>query len=198
MYAKGGLLLDGVEKLLRMADLIRSRPDITSRELADQLGYAEVKSIYYWLEKNGFTLREFRRAVLRGEWPPGQNRLALREHEPYDPVRVQLIRGFSEEGEPITTDTIVTMEWAKVRYALRWEETSYPCLLPGDILLLSDRPPRNGETVLSRGTRPPLALYRYYRIGDDILFLDLLDPRRIKTEPLPVILAVVAGVLRSL
>lgn len=53
-----------------MAKLVLKNPNITARELADALGYAEQKSIYYWLDKAGYKgMKDFREEVLRGAFP---------------------------------------------------------------------------------------------------------------------------------
>jgi hypothetical protein len=197
---EGGQRLDGGEKLQRMADLIRARPDITSRQLADLMGYAEVKSIYYWLEKNGFTLRTFRNAVLLGEWPPGQNRLSLRERVPYgDPDSIPILAGFDDAGDPLLEGETLNLKSAGVRFALRWQhEHQSPLFERGDLLLLSDRQPGDGEAVLVQRQDEPLTVFRLYRVGKEILLVDACHPRRSLGAPLPPILAVVAGLLRPL
>jgi hypothetical protein len=192
--------LDGLEKLLRIADLIRERPDVTSRELAEHLGYAEAKSVYYWLSKNGFTLRSFRAAVLRGEWPPGQNRLALREYAPYGTGDgIPLIVGFDEQGAPEVEGGFLDLRDSGVRYAFRWQqEHEIPYLEAGDILLLSDRAPQNGATVLVRHGDGRLGLCRFYQVDRGILLIEAWHPQRLLDEPLPPILGVVTGVVRVL
>src|SRR5690606_36790877 len=61
--------MEAHDVLQRMSQLVRERPDITVRELADALEYSQERSVYYWLNKAGFRgIRQFRDAVLRGEW----------------------------------------------------------------------------------------------------------------------------------
>lgn len=53
-----------------MAKLVLKNPNITARELAENLGYAEQKSVYYWLEKAGYKgIKDFREEVLKGAFP---------------------------------------------------------------------------------------------------------------------------------
>lgn len=55
----------------QVAQLILKDPNITVKEIAAALGYAEEKSIYYWLQKAGFRgLRDFRKAVLKKTYTP--------------------------------------------------------------------------------------------------------------------------------
>lgn len=57
------------EILQKMARFIQSNPNITVRELASLLGYAEERSVYYWLNKARFAgIRDFRQAVLTGRF----------------------------------------------------------------------------------------------------------------------------------
>lgn len=53
-----------------MARFLLMNPSITAKELARKMGYAEEKSIYYWLNKAGFSgMKEFRRKVLSRQFP---------------------------------------------------------------------------------------------------------------------------------
>jgi len=53
-----------------MAKLVLRNPNVTAKELAKSLGYAEQKSIYYWLAKGGYKgMKEFREEVLKGGFP---------------------------------------------------------------------------------------------------------------------------------
>jgi len=55
----------------KMVRFVVANPNITARELAEMLGYAEPKSVYYWLEKAGFRgMKDFRKAVLSRSFPP--------------------------------------------------------------------------------------------------------------------------------
>jgi hypothetical protein len=54
-----------VDTVERMAWVIREDPSITVKELTKKMGFAEQKSVYYWLDKANFKgLKAFRRAVL--------------------------------------------------------------------------------------------------------------------------------------
>ena len=51
----------------RMAEIILARPSVTARQLAQELGFAQERSVYYWLRKAGYGgLQSFRAAVLTG------------------------------------------------------------------------------------------------------------------------------------
>jgi hypothetical protein len=183
--------------LRRIADLIRARPDITGRELAEALGYSESKSIYYWLEKSGYTLRAFRRAVLRGEWPPGRPRASVREGVPYG-LEIPILVGFGDDGQPIPGEEVLLIDAPDVRYVLPWPDGDLaPFFLAGDRLLLSDRSPNSGDTVLVRH-EGRLRLYRFLRLGHETALLHPFDATVQLGPPAPPVLAVVAGLLRRL
>ncbi len=54
-----------VDHMRKMTSIVRRDPSITVKDLTREMGFAEQKSVYYWLDKHGFRgLREFKRAVL--------------------------------------------------------------------------------------------------------------------------------------
>ena len=60
-----------------MARLVLADPNITARQMAEKLGYAEQKSVYYWLEKSGFKgMKDFRKAVLSRTFPISEKIIA--------------------------------------------------------------------------------------------------------------------------
>ena len=53
------------ETLAYMAYLVRENPNITVREIADRLKFADNKSVYYWLGKANFQgIGDFKQAIL--------------------------------------------------------------------------------------------------------------------------------------
>src|SRR5690606_3595249 len=49
-----------------MAALVRENPNITVREIADRLKFADNKSVYYWLSKGNYQgIGEFKQAILK-------------------------------------------------------------------------------------------------------------------------------------
>jgi hypothetical protein len=54
------------ETLAHMAALVRENPNITVREIADRLKFADNKSVYYWLSKGNYQgIGEFKQAILK-------------------------------------------------------------------------------------------------------------------------------------
>lgn len=59
------------ETLRKMARIVMQNPTATAREITEKMGYAQEKSVYYWLRKAGFRgIVDFRQAVLTGNFPP--------------------------------------------------------------------------------------------------------------------------------
>lgn len=53
-----------------IARYILADPNVTARTIAARLGYAEEKSVYYWLQKAGFKgMKDFKASVLRRTLP---------------------------------------------------------------------------------------------------------------------------------
>lgn len=64
--------IDEYTILRKIAALVMENPNITVREIAQKLGYAEEKSVYYWLEKAKFAgIKDFKKSVLTGAVSPG-------------------------------------------------------------------------------------------------------------------------------
>src|SRR5690606_42114663 len=86
----------------RMAEIILQRPSVTGKELARELGFAQERSVYYWLHKAGYAgLKEFRTDVLTGAYalaaPPVGSR-ALRAPQV---AEVPLVSSFHRDpGRP--------------------------------------------------------------------------------------------------
>jgi hypothetical protein len=93
-----------------MAKLVLRNPNVTAKELAKSLGYAEQKSVYYWLDKGGYRgMKDFREDVLRGRFPfsPGKPEPELaRDHLKSVPVYTSggLMDGRSSLSEFLKTN----------------------------------------------------------------------------------------------
>ena len=54
----------------QIAKLIEADPNVTARQIAKALGYAEEKSVYYWLSKAGYNgIKDFKKALLKKALP---------------------------------------------------------------------------------------------------------------------------------
>lgn len=114
----------------QMAEIVRSKPAISARELAVICGWSEPKSVYYWLRKGRYRgLNHFKECVLTREPPP----LELRE-------------------SPAEYGTGVQWPLPGVSFAYRWPSgDAHPFICAGDVLLGSPHPPfRDGDLLLYR------------------------------------------------
>lgn len=137
------------DTIARIVSLIQARPTITVRELANELGYAQERSVYYWVKKTGHPgITSLREAVLAG--------MDHLESE------IKKVDTSVSESPDYTTSMITGHEYA-------------PWLLPGDELHVDrSRPPRDGELVLIRLPKQNEAVRRFL-VGDPAI---LVHPSR--------------------
>lgn len=107
------------DSLERMASIIREDPSVTVKELARRMGFAEQKSVYYWLGKQKFRgMKEFKRAVLAQRYSarvedggkpaaPPTDMPEMRRQGAHRLMAVPVASGVSREGQPVwSQDTI--------------------------------------------------------------------------------------------
>ena len=170
-----------MSSLDKMARLILDNPSITVQELARALGYAEEKSIYYWLQKAGFKgIKDFRDLVLRGDYqpawveypPPGslpaeqlKERTTLTAARSPSVKLVPLIDGINRSGEPVLAKEGVLIFWpgvhARDALAFRCPTTTYePWFWAGDLLIVSPSAPASSGCFVLTGSRQKAGLAR--------------------------------------
>lgn len=147
-----------------MAAIIIARPAVTAREIAEELGFAQQRSVYYWLRKAGYGgLTRFREAVLTGQYP-----VATYTEGPFKPrathvAEVPLTVGDSAQTASseyvVTTQTVGQATFA---LAIRSDEY-YPIFERHDVLLIDpDVAVADGDIVLVRSKEQPDVLCRAY------------------------------------
>ncbi|MEW6523445.1 MAG: hypothetical protein AB1445_07720 [Bacillota bacterium] len=127
----------------KIAEIILAHPAASVARIAKELGYAEEKSVYYWLHKAGYrSAREFRAAVLTGRFPRRlprpPERLAERTSPSWDTLPVAEA---VPPGRIHYTGTTLAMASAVLvspsGFALKLETGEYaPVLLSGDFLVV--------------------------------------------------------------
>jgi hypothetical protein len=186
--------------LERIAFLIRENPSITVQEIATRLGYSEEKSIYYWLEKSKYYgIKEFKKAVLTGEFRPDERDYAfgtgadegVREPDTfllYPAMEIPLVTRFSSEGEPVFAEgktlsrQFKTLGSGAFAFRLKTEEYA-PLLIPRDLLLVDPgEPPSNGDLVLLWVAPGDTLLRRYYTSPDRAFFVHPANGRDLAEE----------------
>jgi hypothetical protein len=110
------------DSLERMASIVREDPSVTVKELARRMGFAEQKSVYYWLGKQKFRgLKEFKRAVLAqrhsAKVEDGGKPAALPGDAPETPrqgshrlMSVPVASGVSRDGQPVWSQDTIHIE----------------------------------------------------------------------------------------
>jgi len=143
----------GEHPLDKIVALIRARPTITVRELARELGYAEERSVYYWLHKAGYKgLRTLKREVLGGRDGRGEAKsCALGDEPPADKVQEAPL-----EAAPwvITVSTRVYEPWVRAGDELHIDPTAEPA--SGDLVLVDL--PGEGDALRRCYLQPPSLL----------------------------------------
>lgn len=128
-----------MDVLDRIVHVILEDPFLTARQIARRLGYAEEKTIYYWIEKAHYSgLTAFKRAVLNGQFRPGTRADRARETMPhYGTVRV--VDTFDREGRPVFSGAFYRPDPGEdgVQYAWRYPGPHAASVMSGDLLLLS-------------------------------------------------------------
>ncbi|NMP22971.1 hypothetical protein [Sulfobacillus harzensis] len=120
----------------QIANLILEDPLITASRIARRLGYAEEKTVYYWLHKFHYSgLNAFKKAVLHGQYVP--NRPALGE-APGLYGRLPVTDRWTAEGKPIFDgDTLAVPSGAPAELIWRYPGPPMLSILPQDLLVLS-------------------------------------------------------------
>lgn len=160
--------MDVVDKI---ADLILLDPSISVRELAKRLGYAEEKTIYYWIAKRGYRgIRAFKRAVLTGHF---RGRMVAREAQAR-PGRLPVAERLGVHGEPVLTgETIpITLDRGRGTYVLHYAGPNEANILAGDYLVIGPVDLERADWVLTLAEGRP-KVRRVLRAGGMRHLLDM-------------------------
>ncbi len=183
------------ENIAKIAAIIRQQPSITAREAASALGYAESKSVYYWLGKIGFTFRGFKAAVLSGVFPRGKEYLA-ESITPYD-AGLPIAARFDEAGHPVLEGATAPFGWPGALFALLWQDASYlPEVAPGDYLVVAAGISGHPQMVVVRDEKGVLRLARLIDEGPEPFMVEVTFRRTWRT-PFPALIGRVAAIVRS-
>jgi transposase-like protein len=163
--------MDVVDKI---ADLILQDPSISVRELARRLGYAEEKTVYYWLSKQGYRgIRPFKRAVLTGQY-----RASGRARETSSRLgRLPIADRLSSSGDPLFTGASlpVTLDRGRGLYVFHYSGPAVHGLLPGDYIVVGPLDWAQAEWVIVQTAAGTVELRRVVRTDAGPL---LFDPQR--------------------
>lgn len=156
-----------------MARLILADPNVTAKQIADRLGYAEEKSVYYWLQKSGFSgIKDFRTSVLRRALPGP----APRRRE------TQVARDSGETGIALFTDSDGKTSRSSLQnhldenlghesFGVLLTRTEYqPLAGAGDVLVVDPGAPSFQGDLMWASVRGRMLLVRQYGLPDDSPF----------------------------
>lgn len=183
------------ENIAKIAAIIRQQPSVTAREAAAALGYAESKSIYYWLGKIGFTFTDFKSAVLSGVFPRGKEYLA-ESIALYD-AGLPIAARFDEGGHPVLEGATAPFGWPGALFALLWQDSSYlPEVSRGDYLVVAAGLSEHPQMVIVRDDQGTLRLARLIDEGPEPFMVEVTF-RHTWRPPFPTLIGRVAAIVRS-
>jgi hypothetical protein len=158
----------------QIAEVILQDPSVSVRDIARRLGYAEEKTIYYWIQKRGFHgIRAFKRAVLTGQY---RGATVAREHMGR-PGRLPVADALNKDGAPLLTgETLpVTLDRGRGLFVWRYDGPTVAHIQADDYLVVG--PPDLAQAQWVLAARGGEAVIRaVLRLQD--ASPTLLDPER--------------------
>lgn len=174
-----------MEILNKMGYLILDDPFITAGDLAKKLGYAEEKTVYYWLSKENYPgLQAFKRAVIAGRYllPAAKARESQTHYG-----RIPIVQGFASDGSVVLTseslsDSLVANALGK--FAWRYQGPDQGPVKHGDLLFLAKLERKDmAKWVIAGSPRTPIVLLKI-KIGTEAVFVhpETHEPAKVPTE----------------
>ncbi|MBX5466233.1 MAG: hypothetical protein K6U14_01890 [Firmicutes bacterium] len=164
-----------MDVLNHIARLILEDPLLTATQIARRLGYAEEKTVYYWINKAHYSgLTAFKRAVLEGHFRPIWNQGAAESPAGYRRP-IPIVDEFTARGEPIHTADRLLFGHATpgVLFAWRYPGKQVAHFLPGDLLLAAPIDlPQDRWWAIAFTDRHQAVLRLFLRHGDATLLID--------------------------
>lgn len=165
----------------RIATLIRQQPSISARRVAVALGYAEPKSIYYWLGKEGFTFNGFKDAVLSGAFDAAF--ATLSQPRAVYSGGAQVADTFAADGLPVLSGQAAPFVWlggARLLYRLPLTAAGSGSVAPGDWLVIGEDVGQVARGLLLWANGQPIVA-RQLMLADRLLLMneatgDLIEP----------------------
>ena len=162
----------------QMSRLVLADPNMTARQIAKHLGYAEEKSVYYWLGKSGYSgMRDFKKSVLRRTLPVSRR------------TDLSVARDTGETRFPLFSDTDLKSTHGSLETHLEEHlgHESYGVLLThsdceplagtGDVLIVDPGGPTFQGDLMWASVRGRMRLVRQYGLTDDTpFFVDAHQP----------------------
>ncbi|MFO7310497.1 MAG: hypothetical protein C0P61_000370 [Bacillota bacterium] len=188
----------------RMAEIILQRPSVTGKELARELGFAQERSVYYWLHKAGYAgLKEFRTAVLTGAYALAAPPVGSRSLRAPQVAEVPLVSSFQRDPGQPREYVVTTQPVSHGAFALTVDSDEYrPLVERNDVLLVDPgQRPGDGDLVLVEAGAGLPILCRVYPSAQP-LFVHPVSGRPVRLpagyerKPGPTVLGRVVGLQR--
>ncbi len=163
-----------MSKIDQMAHLVLANPNITAKELAGKLGYAEPKSIYYWLEKAGFKgMRDFKKTVLSRSFPiPKEQPTAARDSERLPPMPLYTD---NDRLRRLSLDEHLRCQLGPRTFAILVSENEFGQIAQsGDILIIDpDEAYSQGDLLLANLDESSYIVRVYYLPDRSPIYVDV-------------------------
>jgi SOS-response transcriptional repressor LexA len=140
----------GNQVILEMARFLRENPSATVNQLAEHMGWAENRSVYYWLNQAGFKgIRDFRKVALDRSFS-FSNEDIIREdlEKTYLPIVEQI--NSPKHYEYAKEDFLCLIKTSTTSFVYRVSNHDWaPFLIPGDLLVVDPEvKPQNQDIFL--------------------------------------------------
>ncbi len=165
-----------MSKMEQMAHLVLANPNITAKELAEKLGYAEPKSIYYWLDKAGFRgIKDFRRAVLSRSFPiPTEAPQEVKDSHRLPPIPLY---ADNDSLQRLDMDQYLKSRLGPRAFAVLISKNEFGGIVKsGDLLIIDpDGPFSQGDLALANVDAKPYIVRIYYLPDKSPIYVDISD-----------------------
>lgn len=161
-----------------MSRLVLADPNVTAREIARQLGYAEEKSVYYWLQKAGFSgIRDFKKSVLRRVLtspPRAEPGVARDAGEP----AISLYTDTDAKTARTTLMDHIDSHLGRDSFGILLTHADFrPLASAGDVLIVDPDAPSFQGDLMWASVRGQMLLVRQYGMPDtSLLYVDAGQP----------------------
>lgn len=162
-----------------MVYLVMQNPNVTAKEIAAHLGYAEEKSVYYWLQKAGFRgLREFRVAVLRRTFPQPDHKGEVPTARDSGEPRIPLYPDGDFKAQASGLWEHVHRQAGPASFGVMLAKSEYPPLVArGDVIIVDPEAPCFQGDLMWVNVRGTMHLVRQYgKTADSSVFVDAGRP----------------------
>jgi len=167
----------------QMSRLVLADPNVTARQIAKALGYAEEKSVYYWLSKSGYKgMRDFKKAVL-SRTIPSTRRLDIPVTRDAGDTYLPLYSDPGQKALGYGLSAYLRENLSGDSYAvLMTEDSCAPVASRGDVVLVDPSATAFQGDLQWASVRGRMRVLRVYGDGDDrLLYVDAAEPASVVT-----------------